>query len=120
MSIIIPTIGSERPGLGARRVFVVEAVRSLLATTDHANLEVVVVYDDAHARRVLEQLREVAGDRLILVPFAEPFNFSRKMNLGVLHATRRPPRPAQRRHGGHLRRLAGAAGGAAATSRTSA
>ena len=28
-----------------------------------------------------------SGERLVLVPFCEPFNYSRKMNLGVLHST---------------------------------
>ncbi len=36
---------------------------------------------------MLDELRELAGDRLVLVPYDEPFNFSEKMNLGVLHAT---------------------------------
>ena len=44
--VVIPT-ERARSGLvwGVRRVFVVEAVRSLLAHTEHENLEVVVVYD---------------------------------------------------------------------------
>ena len=65
----------------------VEAVRSLLATTDHPTLEVVVVYDEPTPTAVLDELREIAGDRLTLVPLRRgPFNYSRKMNLGVLHA----------------------------------
>ena len=68
-------------------MFVVEAVESLLDHTEHDNLEVVVVYDEPTPPHVLDELREIAGDRLVLVPFDEPFNYSRKMNLGVLHAT---------------------------------
>ena len=86
VSLVIPTIGKADLIWGSRRVFVVEAVRSLLATTDHPTLEVVVVYDDPTPAAVLDELRELAGDRLTLVPFTEPFNYSRKMNLGVLHA----------------------------------
>ena len=32
---------------------------------------------------VLDELRDVAGDRLRLVPFDGPFNFSAKINLGA-------------------------------------
>ena len=86
VSLIIPTIGKEDLIWGSRRVFVVEAVRSLLATTDHPTLEVVIVYDEPTPASVLDELREIAGDKLTLVRFTEEFNYSRKMNLGVLHA----------------------------------
>jgi GT2 family glycosyltransferase len=84
VSIVIPTNGSTGMVWGARRVFVVDAVRSTLALTRHENLEFVIVHDAGTPSEVLDDLRRVAGDRLRLVPFAEPFNFSRKMNLGVL------------------------------------
>jgi GT2 family glycosyltransferase len=87
VSIVIPTRGSAGQVWGLRRVFVVEAVRAALAHTEHQNLEVVVVHDTVTPPEVLNQLREVAGDKLVLVPFDEPFNFSRKINLGALHAT---------------------------------
>jgi GT2 family glycosyltransferase len=87
VSIVIPTIGSSGLVWGATRVFVVEAVQSLLDHTEHVNLEVVIVYDEPTPSNVLDTLREVVGDRLVLVPFDEPFNYSRKMNLGVLHST---------------------------------
>jgi len=87
VSIVIPTRGSVGQIWGIRRVFVIEAVRSALAHTEHENLEVVVVHDADTPPGVLAELREVAGDRLVLVEFPEPFNFSRKMNTGVLHST---------------------------------
>jgi glycosyltransferase involved in cell wall biosynthesis len=84
VSIIIPTIGSSSVVWGKRRVLVVEAVRSALAHTKHPNLEVVVVYDQPTPPAVLAELRQIAGDQLVLVPFREPFNYSRKINFGVL------------------------------------
>ncbi len=87
VSIVIPTIGSSGVIWGRRRCFVTEAVQSALASTDHANLEVVVVHDRPTPAAVLDELRAIAGDRLVLVPFGEPFNYSRKMNLGVVAAT---------------------------------
>ena len=68
-------------------MLVVEAVRSLLARTDHEDVEVVVVHDTPTPPAVLDELREVAGDRLVLVPFDRPFNFSEKINVGVCHSS---------------------------------
>jgi GT2 family glycosyltransferase len=87
VSVVIPTMGSAGLIWGERRVFVVEAVRSLLEHTDHENLEIVVVYDPPTSPATLAELRALAGDKLVLVPFDEVFNFSRKMNLGALHST---------------------------------
>jgi len=86
VSLVIPTIGKADLIWGSRRVMVVEAVRTLLAKTAHPTLEVVVVYDPPTPAQVLDELREIAGDRLTLVPFEGPFNYSQKMNLGVLRA----------------------------------
>ena len=87
VSLVIPTIGKSGMIWGSQRVFVLEAVRTVMEKTRHPNLEIVVVYDPPTPDSVLRELREIAGDRLVLVPFDEPFNYSRKMNLGVLTAT---------------------------------
>ncbi len=87
VSVVIPTMGQSSLVRGRRRVLVVEAVRSLLERTDHEAVEVVVVHDTPTPAAVLDELREVAGDRLVLVPFDRPFNFSEKINVGVCHAS---------------------------------
>ncbi len=87
VSVVIPTLGQSDVVFGRRRVLVVEAVRSLLAHTDHEDVEIVVVHDAPTPPDVLEALREVAGHRLVLVPYAKAFNFSEKMNLGVVSST---------------------------------
>jgi glycosyltransferase involved in cell wall biosynthesis len=84
VSIVIPTRGSSSVVWGRRRVLVTESVRSALAHTTHERLEIVVVYDDPTPQAVLDELREIAGDRLVLVPFHEKFNYSRKVNVGVV------------------------------------
>ncbi len=86
VSVIIPTRGSTGLVWGQRRCFVVEAVRSALARTDHRNVEIVVVYDTPTPPEVLAELRDVADDRLVLVHYTEPFNFSAKCNVGFLAA----------------------------------
>ena len=87
VSVVIPTIGQSDLIWGSRRVMVVEAVRSLLERTSHENLEVVVVYDEPTPEAVLRELREVAGDKLVLERFTRPFNYSEKMNVGCLRAS---------------------------------
>ena len=87
VSVVIPTRGTAKMIWGRRRVLVVEAVRSLLERGGHENLEIVVVHDADTPPAVLEELAQVAGSRLLLVPYAHPFNFSEKCNLGVLAAS---------------------------------
>lgn len=84
VSIVIPTRGAEGEVWGERRIYVVEAVRSALAKTKHRDIEIVVVYDAETPGRVLRCLRKLVADRLVLVPYKEPFNFSRKCNLGFV------------------------------------
>ena len=87
VSIVIPTRGSSALVWGRRRVMVVDCVRSALMNTSHQDIEVVVVYDEATPDSVLDDLRGIAAERLVLVPFREKFNYSRKVNLGVLAST---------------------------------
>lgn len=87
VSIIIPTLGSSALVFGERRVLVEETVRSALAKTEHENVEIVVVYDKPTPKKVLRQLRDIAGDKLVLEKFTKPFNFSHKCNVGALRAT---------------------------------
>lgn len=84
VSVVIPTRGGAGVVHGAERVFVLEAVRSVLAACAHDNLELVVVYDTATPAGVLDALRELAGEKLVAVEYTEPFNFSEKCNVGVL------------------------------------
>lgn len=83
VSIIIPTRGSGGHVAGTDRVFVVEAARSLMQRTDYPNWECVIVADNPTPQFVIDQLEELLGDRLRLVRFSDPFNFSAKMNLGA-------------------------------------
>ncbi|WP_022881567.1 glycosyltransferase family 2 protein [Gryllotalpicola ginsengisoli] len=87
ISVVIPTRGGSGTVWGEERVFVVEAVRSLLARTRHEDLEIVVVYDTSTPSEVLTELRAVARDKLVLVEYTKPFNFSEKCNVGALAST---------------------------------
>lgn len=87
VSVVIPTAGQSALVRGQRRALVVEAVRSLLERTDHAQVEVVVVHDTPTPSAVLDELCAVAAEQLVLVPFDRPFNFSEKVNVGVSHSS---------------------------------
>ncbi|MCU4185559.1 glycosyltransferase [Acidiferrimicrobium sp. IK] len=86
VSLVIPTRGSSGTVGGRERVYVVELLRGLVARCSWARWEAVVVADTATPPATVDALRAVAGDRLTLVPFDEPFHFARKINRGALAA----------------------------------
>jgi O-antigen biosynthesis protein len=87
VSVVIPTNGSSGMVWGEWRAFVVECVRSFLQDPGDVAVEIVIVYDDGTPPAVLAELKELAGDDLVLVPFVGPFNFSKKCNEGYLAST---------------------------------
>jgi glycosyltransferase involved in cell wall biosynthesis len=84
ISVIIPTRGSRDRVFGSERAFVVEAIRSVREQSNHANIEFVVVYDLDTPAAVMREIADVAGERLVLVPYSRPFNFSDKCNVGFV------------------------------------
>ena len=86
VSVVVPTNGATGEVWGVERCFVVEAVRSLVDRSSHRRLELVVVVDAGTPAGVIHALRDVAGDRLTLVGFDRPFNFSEKIAAGVAAA----------------------------------
>lgn len=86
VSIVIPTRGSSAEVRGVDRCMVVEAVRGIVDRSTYTNVEFVIVIDDVAPAAVREELAAIAGDRLRFVEWDQPFSFSGKMNLGVLHA----------------------------------
>lgn len=86
VSVIIPTRGSSGVIDDVERVFVIGAVRSVLEHAGDVDLEIVVVYDLTTPATVLDLLREIAGDRLTLVPFDRPFNYGEKCNVGFVES----------------------------------
>ncbi|MBK5237553.1 MAG: glycosyltransferase [Actinomycetales bacterium] len=86
VSIVIPTRGVSTVYDGTESCLVVDAVRSVIEKTTYENFEIVVVVDSVAEPKVLDALKTIAGTRLRLVEWKHPFNFSQKMNYGVLHA----------------------------------
>ena len=87
VSVIIPTRGSRGRIWGVDRVFVHDAVASLMEDPDdRCELEFVAVIDVGSDPLVERGLRRIAGDRLHVVDYVQPFNFSDKINRGVAAA----------------------------------
>jgi GT2 family glycosyltransferase len=88
VSVVIPTRGTAGRVWGTSRVFVVDAVRSILERSTYQHLEFVIVHDTATPSPVLHALDRLLGDRMRSVLYDEPtFNFSEKINIGAIHAT---------------------------------
>ncbi|WP_308796744.1 glycosyltransferase family 2 protein [Agromyces silvae] len=86
VSIVIPTRGGVAEIAGYDRVLVTEAVRGIVDRTTYRNLEFVVVADRDTPESVIADLEALCGDRLRLVAWDAPFNFSAKMNRGAVAA----------------------------------
>ena len=83
VSIVIPTAGQTREVRYERLVLVSHCVRSIVAGSSYENYEIVCVVDAGTDPTVLEELRELAGERLRLVEYDQPFSFSAKINAGA-------------------------------------
>lgn len=87
VSIVIPTAGGSREVRFEQVVLIEHCLRSIVETSTYGNYEIVCVTDPGVDPDLLERLRGIAGDRLRLVPFEGPFNFSAKINRGVVHSS---------------------------------
>lgn len=85
VSVIVPSIGTTGEVGGEGRTFVVEAVRSVLASAK-VDIEVIVVAGREMPAVVADELDQLSP-RVRLVDHRETFNFSTVINLGAAHAT---------------------------------
>jgi len=87
VSVVIPTRGSTGRVWGRTRIFVHDAVASLVADAGGSvRLEFVVVLDTSADPVVERGLRRIAGDALVVVPYDTAFDFSDKIDTGVAAA----------------------------------
>jgi O-antigen biosynthesis protein len=87
VSVIIPSIGSRGRVLGNERVFVIDAVRSVVATAG-LPIEVIIVAGRGMPAAVASELLAIAP-AVRLVDYDAEFNFSATVNLGAAHAVGR-------------------------------
>ncbi len=83
VSIVIPSAGGSREVRYEQTVLVSHCVRSIIERSSYENYEIVCVLDTSAPAAVSSELEEIAGDRLRLVPYDRPFNFSEKVNAGA-------------------------------------
>lgn len=87
VSVIVPTRGSRGRVWGVERIFVHDAIASLVQAGGACDLEIVAVIDVGTDPLVERGLRRIVGDGLVVVPYEAPFNFAEKINLGVAAST---------------------------------
>ncbi len=86
VSIVIPTRGQIREIRYAPSVLVAHTVRSVVERSTYDNYEIVCVADTSTPDAVIEELRELAGERLRVVPYDRPFSFSAMINVGAVRS----------------------------------
>lgn len=86
VSIVIPTAGQVREVRYEQVVLVSHCLRSIVETSTYGNYELVVVVDSPADPALLEELREIGGERLRLVDYDKPFSYSDKVNVGAAAA----------------------------------
>ena len=86
VSIVIPTGGHRRVVHGQSMNLVANCVGSIVRRSTYPDYEIVCVVDESTDDEARAELVAAGRDRLRIVPYREPFNFARKINLGVLRS----------------------------------
>ena len=86
VSIVIPTRGDRKRVWGVNTCLAANAIRSIFHHSSYTNYEIVLVHDTVDALDPEIQELEI-DDRLSIVWYSKPFDFSEKCNLGVIQST---------------------------------
>jgi GT2 family glycosyltransferase len=86
VSIVIPTAGQVREVRYEPVVLISHCLRSIVETSSYENYELVAVVDSPADPALLEELRQIGGERLRLVEYDKPFSYSDKINVGAAAA----------------------------------
>jgi O-antigen biosynthesis protein len=86
VSVVIPTRGTRRLVRGEQLNLVANCVGSIVRRSTYPDYEIVCVVDDDTDDIARAELVAAGGERLRIIPYGEPFNFARKINIGVLKA----------------------------------
>jgi glycosyltransferase involved in cell wall biosynthesis len=87
VSIVIPTRALFEDSSEGSRSFLLDAVRSITKHSTYKSLEFVIVVDKVAEPDIIAELRSLLADKLVIVEWDKPFNFSDKVNLGAVHAS---------------------------------
>ncbi len=86
ISIVIPSRGTYSEIDGQSRCYLIDAARSIMDLSTYKNFEITVVLDSVAEPEVIAALTTIVGAKLKIVTWNKPFNFSEKINHGVLHS----------------------------------
>ena len=84
VSIVIPTCGTMKDVFGEQHCLVLSCVRSILNRSSYPNYEIIVVADTVSSPESLQGLHSINDQRIRVVDYDQPFNFSAKCNLGAV------------------------------------
>lgn len=83
VSIVVPTGGGRREVGGVPTLVVETCVRSLVERTTYDRWELVLVPSEGTPPEVVELVRSIVGERLVVAPVTGEFSFSHSVNEGV-------------------------------------
>ena len=83
VSLVVPTGGGRRDVGGQSTLVVETCVRSLVERTTYERWELVLVPSEGTPDAVVELVRSIVGDRLVVAPVTGKFSFSHSVNEGV-------------------------------------
>lgn len=86
VSIVIPSRGTWADAETEPISHLLDAVASIVGRSTYRNFEIIVVLDEVAAPGVVERLGAIGGDQLRILWWRRPFNFSEKINAGVIVA----------------------------------
>lgn len=86
VSIIIPTRGTVGSVWGLQCAYIENLLLSSLSKTKYENVEFVIVFDSTTDPDLLARISALPLNTK-LIEYSEPFNFSKKCNLGFVHSS---------------------------------
>ena len=85
VSIVIPSQGLLDGELNSS--FLYRSILSIAELTTYTEYEIVLVLDLNYSVELIDEIKSILGDRLRILMWEKPFNFSQKMNYGVRHSS---------------------------------
>ena len=86
VSIVMPTRGDRKRVWGIDTCLAAKSIRSIFDRSSYGNYEIVLVHDTVD--ELDPEIKSLTSDdRLSVLWYSKPFDFSEKCNLGVIHST---------------------------------
>lgn len=84
ISIVIPSQGLLDGPL--QNSYLYRCISSISELSSYTNFEIVLVLDQNYSQDLISELIRILGKKLRILLWEKPFNFSQKMNFGVLNS----------------------------------